>query len=56
MNPNELKPFVKLLDDLTEKCLKETQEKLAENKENSGPKSGPKVKQTNAANPIKMES
>jgi len=52
VNPNELKPFVKLLDDLTEKCLEETQEKLIANKENSAPKS---VKQnTNTA--IKMES
>lgn len=52
VNPNELKPYVKLLDDLTENCLKETQEKLAENKENSAPKS---VKQ-NSNTAIKMES
>lgn len=52
VNPNELKPYVNLLDDLTEKCLKETQEKFAENKENSAPKS---IKQ-NSNTAIKMES
>jgi len=52
VNPDELKPYVKLLDNLSEECLKETQEKMIGDKENSVPKSF--KENTNTA--IKMET
>merc|ERR1712142_192745 len=38
VNPDELKPYIQLLDNLTEICLQETKQKKIENKENSAPK------------------
>jgi len=59
VNPDELKPYVQLLDKLTESCLQETKLKAAckiQNKENSAPKHQAAGIKHNASNVVKMES